>query len=135
MLTVWLPVLFPTAVAGVRMGMLRAGLEMPGALTRAQAVPVVVKAIDSPLLLDSPSAATNTNGNSVEPLACRVMLDSLTVSRGLFWLFASWYRMGLPGMLLNALLPKAAPVHEGTGRAYMLAPAVLPGMILSVKVR
>src|SRR5690606_10113898 len=115
--------------------MLRAGLEMPGALTRAQPVPEVVTEIASPVLLDSPSAATNTNGNSVEPLARRVMLDRRTVSRGLFWLFASWYRMGLPGMPLNALLPKAAPVHEGTGRAYMLAPAVFPGMILSVKVR
>src|SRR5690606_5860802 len=102
---------------------------------RLHAAPVVVKDSVSPPLLDSPSAATNTNGSSVEPLSCRVRPDRVNVSCGAFWLPASWYRMGLPGMSLNALLPKAAPVHEGTATENMLLPAVFPGTIRKLKVR
>src|SRR5690606_18679802 len=98
MLTVWVPVLLPTSVGGDRIGMLRAGLDSPGALSRLHAAPLVVNDRVSPALLDSPSAATNTNGSSVEPLACRVRLDRITGSRGAFWLFAAWYRIGRPGM-------------------------------------
>src|SRR5690606_986328 len=135
MLTVWVPVLFPTRVGGDRIGMLRAGLDSPGALTRLHAAPLVVNDRVSPALLDSPSAATNTNGSSVDPLSCRVSPDRVTVSCGAFWLFVSWYRIGLPGISLKALLPNAAPLHEGTATENMLSPAALPGVILRLKVR
>src|SRR5690606_41108296 len=80
MLTVWVPVLLPTSVGGDRIGMLRAGLDSPGALTRLHAAPLVVNDRVSPALLDSPSAATNTKGSSVEPLSWRVSPDSVTRS-------------------------------------------------------
>src|SRR5690606_34297718 len=107
----------------------------PGALTRLHAAPLVVNDRVSPALLDSPSAATNTNGSSVDPLSCRVRPDRVCVSCGAVWLFASWYRIGLPGISLKALLPKAAPVHEGTATENMLLPAVFPGTIRKLKVR
>src|SRR5690349_24935463 len=89
--------------------------------TLPQLAPLVVNDSDSPVFVDSASAATMAQPVvAVTPLGgVIVMFRSVTVTVAPS---VSVYSTGVPPMPMNELLPKAAPLHEGAATASSAAP-------------